>query len=316
MGLLYRILILNTLLLLVLGFGPDAKADVCDHLGSTRAVIDETGELLQTVNYYASGVPFTLTQGEVATDRLHSGKQFIDHQGLGYYDNSARMLDVLGGRFTTLDPMATDYGHLSPYTYCAANPLKYTDSSGKYIETLWDVANVTIGIGSFVDNVKQGNVGDAVLDGLGVVVDAAAVILPGVPGGAGAAIKGARAADNVVDAVKSTKAVDKVATTSDTYSITRREAFRKSKETNGIPRSKQPDKTIKPNTPEGKDNNLSEKKNTVLYEFTNSSGEKIKIRQDKATLYKKDGGNQSPHFNAGKKDDNKLKQHHYYETLD
>ena len=42
--------ILITLLLSVLGFSPDAKADVRDHLGSTRAVIDETGELLQTVN--------------------------------------------------------------------------------------------------------------------------------------------------------------------------------------------------------------------------------------------------------------------------
>ena len=133
MGLLYCIKILTTLLLSVLGFSPDAKADVRDHLGSTRAVIDETGELLQTVNYYASGVPFTLTQGETATDRLHSGKQFIDHQGLGYYDNSARMLDVLGSRFTTLDPMATDYGHLSPYTYCAGNPLKYTDPDGKKV---------------------------------------------------------------------------------------------------------------------------------------------------------------------------------------
>ena len=94
-----RLMILITLFLSVLGSIPDAKADVRDHLGSTRAVIDEAGELLQMVNYYASGVPFTLTQGETATDRLHSGKQFIDHQGLGYYDNSARMLDVLGGEY-------------------------------------------------------------------------------------------------------------------------------------------------------------------------------------------------------------------------
>ena len=128
-----RLMISITLFLSVLGFSSDAKADVRDHLGSTRAVIDDAGALLQTVNYYASGVPFTLTQGETATDRLHSGKQFIDHQGLGYYDNSARMLDVLGSRFTTLDPMATDYGHLPPYTYCAANPLKYTDPDGRIL---------------------------------------------------------------------------------------------------------------------------------------------------------------------------------------
>ena len=99
----------------------------------SSAFANEAGELLQTVNYYASGVPFALTQGETATDRLHSGKQFIDHQGLGYYDNSARMYDVLGGRFTTLDPMATDYGHMSPYSNCAGNPLKYTDPTGMYL---------------------------------------------------------------------------------------------------------------------------------------------------------------------------------------
>ena len=124
---------------------------VRDHLGSTRAVIDEAGELLQTVNYYASGVPFTLTQGETATDRLHSGKQFIDHQGLGCYDNSARMLDVLGNRFTTLDPMATDYGHLSPYSNCAGNPLKYTDPDGRDI---WRIDNT----GKIHSYVKDSNV--------------------------------------------------------------------------------------------------------------------------------------------------------------
>ena len=81
--------ILITLLLSVLGFSPDAMADVRDHLGSTRAVIDEAGELLQTVN------------------------------GLNLHDFHARWQDYATGRFTTLDPMATDYGHLSPYTYCA-----------------------------------------------------------------------------------------------------------------------------------------------------------------------------------------------------
>ena len=48
-----------------------------------------------------------------------------------------------------------------------------------------------------------------------------------------------------------------------------------------------------------------------LYEFTNSKGEKVLIRQDKPALYK-DGGMQPAHFNAGFKKDIKLKQHHYY----
>ena len=71
-----RLLILITLLLLVLGFGPDAKADVRGHLGSTRAVIDEAGELLQTVN------------------------------GLNLHDFHGRWQDYATGRFSTFDPMA------------------------------------------------------------------------------------------------------------------------------------------------------------------------------------------------------------------
>ena len=35
-----------------------------------------TGNLLQTVNYYPSGVPFTLTDDDPVTDRLHTGKPF------------------------------------------------------------------------------------------------------------------------------------------------------------------------------------------------------------------------------------------------
>ena len=49
------------------------------------------------------------------------------------------------------------------------------------------------GVTSFIDNVKEGNIGGAFLDGVGIVVDAAAVILPGIPGGVGTLIKGTKA---------------------------------------------------------------------------------------------------------------------------
>ena len=96
---------------------------VRDHLGSTRAVIDDAGNLLQTVNYYPSGVPFTLTDDDPVTDRLHTGKPFIDMQGLGYYDNNARFLDILTGSFISVDPLAGKYPSLTPYNHCANHPL-------------------------------------------------------------------------------------------------------------------------------------------------------------------------------------------------
>ena len=68
---------------------------VRDYLGSTRAVVDTAGMLLQTMNYYPSGVPFSRMEQEPVTDCLHTGKPFLDMNGLGYYDNNARFLDIL-----------------------------------------------------------------------------------------------------------------------------------------------------------------------------------------------------------------------------
>ncbi|MBR1963953.1 MAG: hypothetical protein IKA19_04595 [Muribaculaceae bacterium] len=92
-----------------------------------------TGNLLQTANYYPSGVPFTLIDDDPVTDRLHTGKPFIDMQGLGYYDNNARFLDILTGSFISVDSLAGKYPSLTPYNHCANNPLSYVDPDGKVL---------------------------------------------------------------------------------------------------------------------------------------------------------------------------------------
>lgn len=38
-----------------------------------------------------------------ATDRLHIGNRWINHAGLGYYDNTARYFDALTVRFIAAD---------------------------------------------------------------------------------------------------------------------------------------------------------------------------------------------------------------------
>ena len=50
-------------------------------------------------------------------------------------------------------------------------------------------------------NIRQGKIGAAIADGIGVLLDAAAVLTPFVPGGVSAAISAARAVDRVDDIV-------------------------------------------------------------------------------------------------------------------
>lgn len=73
---------------------------------------------------------------------------------------------------------------------------------GKWLETAWDIANVAMDAVSLGSNIKDGNLGAAMIDGVGLVLDLGAAILPVVPGGAGTAIKAYREADKVVDATK------------------------------------------------------------------------------------------------------------------
>lgn len=103
-----------------------------DNLGSTVAVVDGDGVTRQLTAYYPSGVPYDLTAAEArATDQLHIGNRWIAHEGMNTYDNTARMHYPVLPSFDTPDPLAEQFPQYSPYAHCAANPLMYTDPSGK-----------------------------------------------------------------------------------------------------------------------------------------------------------------------------------------
>ena len=103
------------------------------------------------------------------------------------------------------DPLAEKYYPFSAYNYCVNNPMMFVDPDGKAIETAWDLISLGAGLKSFRDNIRQGKIGAAIFDGLGVILDAAAVATPFVPGGVSAAIGAIRianAADNLLDATR------------------------------------------------------------------------------------------------------------------
>ena len=115
---------------------------VRDYLGSTRAVIDEEGNVLQSTAYYPSGVPLTPNELTPQTIKLHTGKDYFDLQGAGWYDNQARYYDCLIPTFKSQDPLAEKYPWLSPYNHCANNPLKFVDLKGDSLTLSGDITNI------------------------------------------------------------------------------------------------------------------------------------------------------------------------------
>ena len=59
-----------------------------------------------------------------------TGKELETTHGQCLYDFGARWLDPLLPRWTSTDPLAEAYYHISPYAYCAGNPVSFVDPDG------------------------------------------------------------------------------------------------------------------------------------------------------------------------------------------
>lgn len=102
-----------------------------DYLGSVRAITDVNGTIPPgwSRDYYpfgsdkdasgnSNGYKFTGKEWDYESDLYYSWKR--------YYDPAI-------GAFISVDPLWEKYPSLSPYQYCANNPLVYVDPDGKEI---------------------------------------------------------------------------------------------------------------------------------------------------------------------------------------
>ena len=118
-----------------------------DWQGNNIGVVDRDGKIEQRTDYYPYGEPWlepeaTTPGGTTASPTanrnrfLYGDKERIRTGGLNEYCFPAR--DYVPGfpRFTTIDPMCEGTPWLSPYAYCAGNPVMYTDPTGEDIVVL------------------------------------------------------------------------------------------------------------------------------------------------------------------------------------
>ena len=101
-----------------------------DHLGSTSLVTNSYGEITQNISYIPYGEIFVEeTAGGWQSPYYFNAKELDEETGLYYY--GARYLDPAGARWLSADPMLEKYVGMSPYNYCAGNPVKLVDPSGR-----------------------------------------------------------------------------------------------------------------------------------------------------------------------------------------
>jgi len=83
------------------------------------------------LGYYLFGTYFANSTNQEKQPYKYNGKELDRHFGLDLYDYGARFYDPLIGRFTTPDPLSEKYYSISPYAYCANNPINKIDPDGR-----------------------------------------------------------------------------------------------------------------------------------------------------------------------------------------
>lgn len=128
--------------------------------------------------------------------------------------NRARFYDPETGLFLSKDPSGIADG-LNTYQYAHANPVNKVDREGMAIETVWDIANLGIGLGSLGYNLWNHKWGDAAFDAAGLLYDGVATAVPFLPAGASAAIKAGRGVDTAVTVAQTLKKTEVVVSQAD-----------------------------------------------------------------------------------------------------
>lgn len=111
-----------------------------DHLGNVRVVFTGgfLGDIEQRNDYYPSGALMATSTGGSVQPYKYNGKELERTGGLDLYDYGARWMDSkIGARFTTMDPLCEKYYGISPYAYCAGNPVNLIDPDGERIYMLF-----------------------------------------------------------------------------------------------------------------------------------------------------------------------------------
>ena len=104
---------------------------VTDHRGNVRVVVNDAGVVEQVNQFYPYGEATDMGQtlpASVDNPYKWSGKEWDEDQGA--YDFGARMYSAADARWTTMDPLSEKYYHISPYAYCAGNPVNLVDPEG------------------------------------------------------------------------------------------------------------------------------------------------------------------------------------------
>ena len=132
--------------------GYEPQYYLTDHLGSTRAIVNNDGQTVEaTFDYTPFGVQIVDSQMPTnSTEYRFSGKELQNISDYEIYDFGARRYFPKYAVWGSVDPLSETYYPITPYAYCANNPVNLIDPDGRMFD--W-VHNLQTGEFEWMDNV-------------------------------------------------------------------------------------------------------------------------------------------------------------------
>ncbi len=100
-----------------------------DHLGSSNQITDKDAVVIHHIEYMPSGEQFAEQRSTWGTSYKFNSKELDAETGLYYY--GARFYTAIENIWLSVDPLSDKYPSLSPYAYCALNPVILVDPDGR-----------------------------------------------------------------------------------------------------------------------------------------------------------------------------------------
>lgn len=140
------------------GLLSDCHFYIQDYLGSNRMVVNKNGTVKQVTHYYPYGgiIGGKSTYPEYQSYK-NNDKELDRTYGLEWYDVHARQYDPVVPSWHAIDPLAEKYYYISPYAYCANNPVNAVDIDGKEKKNVFphQTGEAEIAQAAIVDNFKD-----------------------------------------------------------------------------------------------------------------------------------------------------------------
>ena len=113
-----------------------------DHLGSATLITDDYAQIAEQIAYLPYGEDWIDMRHYFGSAYKFNGKEKDDETGYSYY--GARYYTDRLSIWLSVDPLADKYPHLSPYAYCADNPVMRIDPDGRAdTESYTDLYNMS-----------------------------------------------------------------------------------------------------------------------------------------------------------------------------